>query len=113
MTRTLCGRTSGSRSLTEVDNELRVVKDSMQKLQDDIAKNSRSLELEKDVLQRSEIRFNHAKQNCLELLSMAKKHKRLKREKDGLSSSMRSFETKTDAQAVYCIIYPAKILEAS
>lgn len=92
----ITGMTSDSRSLSEVDGEIRNVEERMQKLQDDIDKNSRALQRERDDLRRLEIRFHQAKQHCLELQSMAEKHKRLEQEKEELSKSVHALESEVE-----------------
>lgn len=93
---TLAGVTSESRSLSEVDGEIGNLEERVQKLQDDIDKNSRALQRERDDLRRLEIRFHQSKQHCLELQSMAEKHKRLQQEKEDLSKSVRTLESEIE-----------------
>lgn len=94
---TLSAMSTESRSLSEVEDEIRNVEDRMQNLQDHIERNSRALEREREDLRRSEVRFHQAKQHCLELQSMAERHERLKKEKEELSTSVRVIETEADS----------------
>lgn len=96
MQSSLTATTNETRSLSEIEQETRSVEDELQKLQEDIEKDARALEREREDLRRAENRVNLAKQKCLELQTMAEKHKRLTKEKQDLSAAVRNLETELE-----------------
>lgn len=85
-----------SRSLGDVEEETIELEDRIQKLQDKIDMDLRTMDREQKELRRAENRFHHAKQKSLELQTMAEKHKRLKAEKKQLTTSIRTNETEIE-----------------
>ncbi|KAI0561237.1 P-loop containing nucleoside triphosphate hydrolase [Gracilaria domingensis] len=68
---------SESRSLNEVEKEMRTMEEEMNKLQDSIDRDGRTLDREKDEIRRAENRVHLARQNLLQQNTNAESHKRL------------------------------------
>ncbi|PXF45529.1 DNA repair protein RAD50 [Gracilariopsis chorda] len=66
-----------SRSLKDVEKDIRQIEDEMTKLQELIEKDTRLVDREKEDLRRAEHRLHQSQQTLLQLNSMAEKHKRL------------------------------------
>ncbi|CAN8063542.1 unnamed protein product [Agarophyton chilense] len=81
-----------SRSLSEVEEEMRQMEEELNKLQDSIEKNGRALDHEKDEIRHAENRLHQARQRLLEQSTMAERHKRLTLEKKDVSLEITDIE---------------------
>ena len=87
---------SDAKSLSKTDDDIRGGKYRMMNLQDDIDKNYRALEREKDDLHRIENRFHDSDNHFLKLHSDAEDRNRLKKERDELSEFIHETELETE-----------------
>ncbi|CDF38379.1 unnamed protein product [Chondrus crispus] len=92
----LSATSSDARSLSKIDEDIKGGEDRMKNLLDDIDKNSRALERERDNLHRIENRFHACEKQCLNLHIAAEDHMRLKKEKEELSKFIRETELETE-----------------
>lgn len=81
-----------SRSLSEVDAEVQGVEDELVKFQDQIEKDSRILEREREDFRSAETRLHHAKQECAQQALMSERHKNLTKEKEEISKKLKEVE---------------------